>query len=142
LSPSETLALVDLLGRGISVELATAGDQPRFFHGLVAECSQTGRLGRYSRYSARVVPWLWLLTRTSDCRIYQQKSIPDIIKSIFRDHGTSDFEDSLAGSYTPRDYCVQYMETDFDFVSRLMEEEGIYYYFRHEQDKEPLVLCD
>jgi type VI secretion system secreted protein VgrG len=142
LSPSESLALDDLLGRGISIELVTAGDQPRFFHGLVAECSQIGRLGRYARYSARVVPWLWLLTRTSDCRIYQQKSIPDIIKSVFRAHGTSDFEDSLAGSYTPRDYCVQYMETDFDFVSRLMEEEGIYYYFRHEQSKDTLVLCD
>src|SRR6266481_2880935 len=88
LSPSESLALDDLLGRGISIELATAGDQPRFFHGLVAECSQIGRLGRYARYSARVVPWLWLLTRTSDCRIYQQKSIPDIIKSVFRAHGT------------------------------------------------------
>jgi type VI secretion system secreted protein VgrG len=142
LSPSESLALDSLLGRGISVELVTAGDQPRFFHGLVAECSQVGRLGRYARYVARAVPWLWLLTRTSDCRIFQQKSVPDIIKAVFRTHGTSDFEDSLAGSYTPRDYCVQYMETDFDFVSRLMEEEGIYYYFRHEQSKDTLVLCD
>jgi type VI secretion system secreted protein VgrG len=142
LSPNENLALDDLLGRGMSVELVVDGDQPRFFHGLVAECSQNGRLGRYARYSARVVPWLWLLTRTSDCRIFQQKSIPDIIKFVFREHGTSDFEDSLSGNYTPRDYCVQYMETDFNFVSRLMEEEGIYYFFRHEQDKDTLVLCD
>jgi type VI secretion system secreted protein VgrG len=99
-------------------------------------------LGRYVRYSARVVPWVWFLTRTSDCRIFQQKSVPDIIKSVFREHGTSDFEDSLNGSYSPRDYCVQYMETDFDFVSRLMEEEGIYYFFKHEKDKDTLVLCD
>jgi type VI secretion system secreted protein VgrG len=141
-SPNESVALDDLLGRGMSIELAVDNDQPRFFHGLVAECSQTGRLGRYARYSARVVPWLWLLTRTSDCRIFQQKSIPDILKSVFREHGTSDFEDSLSGSYSPREYCVQYMETDFEFVSRLMEEEGIYYYFRHEKDKDTLVLCD
>jgi len=99
-------------------------------------------LGRYARYSAKVVPWLWFLTRASDCRIFQQKSVPDIIKSVFREHGTSDFEDSTSASYSPRDYCVQYMETDFDFVSRLMEEEGIYYFFKHEQDKDTLVLCD
>ncbi len=142
LSPSESLSLDDLLGRGIAVELTVAGDQPRFFHGLVAECAQTGRLGRYASYTARVVPWLWLLTRTSDCRIFQQKSIPDIVKSVFREHGTADFEDALSGSYAPREYCVQYMETDFDFVSRLMEDEGIYYYFRHDKDKDTLVLCD
>jgi type VI secretion system secreted protein VgrG len=142
LSPDENLALDDLLGRGFSVELVLDGDKSRYFHGIVAECSQIGRLGRYARYSAKVVPWLWFLTRTSDCRIFQQKSVPDIIKSVFREHGTSDFEDSLSGSYSPRDYCVQYMETDFDFVSRLMEEEGIYYFFKHEQDKDTLVLCD
>ena len=142
LSPNESLALDDLLGRGMSIELMVEGDASRFFHGIVSECSQTGRLGRYARYSARVVPWLWLLTRTSDCRIFQQKSIPDILKSVFREHGTADFEDSLNGTYAPREYCVQYMETDFDFVSRLMEEEGIYYFFRHEQDKDTLVLCD
>ena len=142
LSPDESLALDDLLGRGFSVELALDGDTPRYFHGVVAECSQIGRLGRFARYTAKVVPWLWLLTRTSDCRIFQQKSVPDIIKSVFREHGTADFEDSLNGSYSPRDYCVQYMETDFEFVSRLMEEEGIYYFFRHEKDKDTLVLCD
>lgn len=142
LSPDPSLALDSLLGQPLSLELAVDGDQTRFFHGLVSECSQTGRLGRYCRYSARVVPWLWLLTQTSDCRIYQQKSIPDIVKAVFREHGTSNFEDSLTGNYSPRDYCVQYMETDFEFVSRLMEEEGIYYFFRHEKDKDTLVLCD
>jgi type VI secretion system secreted protein VgrG len=142
LSPDENLALDDLLGRGIAVELTVANDKSRFFHGIVSECAQTGRLGTYARYSARVVPWLWLLTRTSDCRIFQQKSVPDIIKSVFREHGTANFEDSLTGTYSPREYCVQYMETDFEFVSRLMEEEGIYYFFEHTQDKDTLVLCD
>jgi type VI secretion system secreted protein VgrG len=142
LSPDENLALDDLLGRGCALELVLDGGTSRFFHGIVAECSQTGRLGTFARYSAKVVPWLWFLTRTSDCRIFQQQSVPDIIKSVFREHGTSDFEDSLSGNYVARDYCVQYMETDFNFVSRLMEEEGIYYFFRHEQDKDTLVLCD
>jgi type VI secretion system secreted protein VgrG len=142
LSPSGDLALDQVLGRGMSIEFQTDTDQPRYFHGLVAEFSQIGILGRYARYSARVVPWIWLLTRTSDCRIFQQKSIPDIVKWVFREHGTSDFEDSLSGTYAQRDYVVQYMETDFNFVSRLMEEEGIYYYFKHTQDKDTLVLCD
>jgi type VI secretion system secreted protein VgrG len=142
LSPNESLDLDSVLGGGLSVEVVLPGGDSRFFHGLVAEFSQTGRLGRYATYTVHVVPWLWLLTRASDCRIYQQQSVPDIIKSVFREHGTSDFEDSLAGSYSPRDYCVQYMETDFNFVSRLMEEEGIYYFFHHEQDKDTLVLCD
>ena len=143
LSPDENLALDDLLGHGFSLELVLDGDKSRFFHGIVAECSQTGRLGNFARYSAKVVPWLWFLTRTSDCRIFQQKSVPDIIKSVFREHGTADFDDSsLSGTYAARDYCVQYMETDFDFVSRLMEEEGIYYFFKHAQDKDTLMLCD
>lgn len=142
LSPNEAIAMDDVLGHGLAIELSVDGGQTRFFHGLVAEFSQTGRLGTYACYSATVLPWLWTLTRTSDCRIYQQKSIPDILKAVFRDNGTSDFEDSLTGSYSPREYCVQYMETDFDFVSRLMEQEGIYYYFRHQKDKHTLVLCD
>jgi type VI secretion system secreted protein VgrG len=142
LSPNESLDLDSVLGAGLSIEVVLPGGDSRFFHGLVAEIAQTGRLGRYATYTAHVVPWLWLLTRASDCRIYQQQSVPDIIKSVFREAGTSDFEDSLSGSYSPRDYCVQYMETDFNFVSRLMEEEGIYYYFKHEKEKDTLVLCD
>jgi len=103
LSPDENLALDDLLGRGFSLELVLDGDTSRFFHGVVAECAQVGRLGRYARYTAKVVPWVWLLTRTSDCRIFQQQSVPDIIKTVFREHGTEDFKDSLNGSYSPRD---------------------------------------
>jgi type VI secretion system secreted protein VgrG len=142
LSPDENLALDDLLGRGFSIELVLDNDQSRFFHGIVAECAQIGRLGNYARYTARVVPWIWFLTRTSDCRIFQQVAVPDIIKKIFDDHGTSDYEFELKGSFAKRDYCVQYMETDFDFLSRLMEEEGIYYFFKHEQSKDTIVVCN
>lgn len=87
-------------------------------------------------------PWLWLLSRTSDCRIFQNLSIPQIIKQVFRDLGFSDFEDALSRPYREWEYCVQYRETSFDFVSRLMEQEGIYYFFRHEQDRHVLVLAD
>ena len=88
------------------------------------------------------MPWLWFLTRTADCRIFQSKSVPDIIKGIFRDYGFTDFKDSLSGTYTAWDYCVQYRETDFNFVSRLMEHEGIYYFFEHDNGKHTLVLAD
>jgi type VI secretion system secreted protein VgrG len=93
-------------------------------------------------FNPTVHPWLWFLTRCADCRIFQQKKVPDIIKEVFGDHGFTDYEESLSGTYRTWDYCVQYRETDFNFVSRLMEQEGIYYYFKHEIDKHTLVLAD
>ena len=89
-----------------------------------------------------MVPWLWFLTRTSNCRIFQEMTVPDIIKQVFRDHGFTDFDDALSGTYRTWEYCVQYRETDFEFVSRLMEQEGIYYFFTHENGKHMLVLAD
>ena len=93
------------------------------------------KAGRLHHYSATLRPWFWLLTRTSDCRIFQKMSAPEIIKQVFRDRGFSDFSESLSGTYREREYCVQYRETDYNFVSRLMEEEGIYYYFKHEKSQ-------
>ncbi len=89
-----------------------------------------------------MVPWLWFLTRTADCRIFQNKKVPDIIQKVFKDLGFHDYELRLYGDFAPRDYCVQYRETDFNFVSRLMEEEGIYYFFRHEQGKHVMILAN
>jgi type VI secretion system secreted protein VgrG len=113
-----------------------------FVHGYVARFEQTGSAGRFASYRATLRPWLWFLTRTSDCRIFQRKTVPDIVKEVFRDNGFTDFEERLVGNYSVREYCVQYRETDFNFVSRLLEQEGIYYYFRHEEGKHVLVLAD
>jgi type VI secretion system secreted protein VgrG len=88
------------------------------------------------------VPWLWFLTRTADCRIFQSMTVPDIVQKVFSDHGFNDFKNSVSGSYRTWDYCVQYRETDFNFVSRLMEQEGIYYFFEHENGKHTLVMAD
>jgi len=74
-----------------------------------------------------MVPWLWLLTRSADCRIFQAMTVPDILKQVFSDHGFSDVVLRLHGTYKPWEYCVQYRETAFDFVRRLMEQECIYY---------------
>jgi type VI secretion system secreted protein VgrG len=93
-------------------------------------------------FQATIVPWIWFLTRTSDCRIFQNKTVPDILEEVFRDAGFSDFRKDLHGDYKPREFCVQYRETDFQFVMRLMECEGIYYYFEHDNGSHMMVLCD
>ncbi len=120
-------------------------EQTRYFHGFVSRFEQApvaGATSRVAGYRATVVPWLWFLTRRSDCRIFQEKNVPQIVLEIFREHGVADFELRLTHDYKPREYCVQYRETDFDFVSRLLEDEGIYYYFEHTSEKHTLVLCD
>ncbi|MDL5594108.1 type VI secretion system tip protein VgrG [Bacillus subtilis] len=141
-SEDHNLQLDALLGKpmGVSVELSD-GSQ-RHFHGIAARCSQSSGTGQFAGYHVTLRPWLWLLSRTSDCRIFQNKTVPDIVKQVFRDLGFSDFEDALTRSYREWEYCVQYRETSFEFVSRLMEQEGIYYYFRHEQSRHVLVLSD
>ncbi len=141
-SENHDIAYTDLVGEPVKVRMERGGDEPRYLSGIVSRFVQTGEGGVMSEYRATVVPWLWLLTRRSDFRIFQAKTVPDIIKQVFRDLGLTDFEDKLDGTYREREYCVQYRETDFNFVSRLMEEEGIYYFFRHEDGKHVLVLAD
>lgn len=142
LSPSGSLTFDDLLGQPAAVSIALPGGARRFFHGLVARFALTGWAGSFATYRATLRPWLWLLSRTADCRIFQGKTVPEIVKQVFRDRGFTDFDDALGGSYEPREYCVQYRESDFAFVSRLLEQEGIYYFFRHEAGKHVLVLAD
>ena len=108
----------------------------------MSDFSQSGVVGDLFAYHATVRPWLWFLTLRSNCRIFQHKKVPDIIRQVFSDQGFSDYEEALSSSYHPWRNCVQYRESDFNFVSRLMEHEGIYYYFKHENDKHTLVLSD
>ena len=131
-----------VLGHSFTVEVKRPDGESRYFNGYVTEFAQTGRLGNFVVYEAVLSPWLWFLTRTSDSRIFQRKSIPDIVQEVFREHGYPVFSTALFEAYKPWDYCVQYRETDFDFVSRLLEQEGIYYYFRHGLGAHELVLCD
>ncbi|QXI38759.1 type VI secretion system Vgr family protein [Pseudomonas xantholysinigenes] len=141
-SDDPAIDLNQLLGKPMSLSVQQSVGSSRHFHGIVARCSQSVDQGQFAAYRVTLRPWLWLLTRTSDCRIFQHLSAPQIIKQVFRDLGFSDFEDALSRNYREREYCVQYRETSFDFVSRLMEEEGIYYFFRHEQERHVLVLAD
>ena len=142
-SEQDDIKADDLLGQPVVVEVNLPPGGERYFHGFVNCFTHSPRVGRrYFRYHLTVVPWLWMLTRQADCRIFQNKSVPDILRDVFGRRGFSAFEINLHGTYDPWEYCVQYRETDFNFVSRLMEQEGIYYYFKHTLDDHTLVLVD
>ncbi|MBY0228019.1 MAG: type VI secretion system tip protein VgrG [Gemmataceae bacterium] len=142
-SAKPDLAAKDIVGKAVSWSVKFQDKQPRHFHGLVSRFAAAGSaLQGLHSYSAEVVPWLWLLTRTSNCRIFQNKSLPDIIKQVFQDHGFTDFKLDLKETYRKWEYCVQYRETAFNFVSRLMEQAGIWYAFVHEAGKHTLLLAD
>jgi len=142
-SPSFNLDLKKLLGTSLTIEV-TDGGAPRFLNGTVVRFELVGRAnetGRHYVYRALVQPWLWYLTRTTDCRIFQNKSVPEVLDEVLGKYGF-EFEKRLTGSYRPWEYCVQYQESDFAFVSRLMEHEGIAYHFEHSSDSHLLVLAD
>lgn len=142
LSAKDNINLDDILGKNVTVKFVLPSDSFRYFNGYITRFAQNGMHGRYNRYSATVRPWLWFLTRTADCRIFQDMKVPDIIKAVFADHPTADYQLELTGTYRKWGYCVQYRETDFNFVSRLMEQEGIGYYFKHTDGHDTLVLTD
>ena len=142
LSENNSLKFQDLVGKNVTLRIFDADGEERRWNGFISRMSQGSQDRRLTSYRAQMVPWLWFLTRTADCRIFQNKAVPDIIQKSFADLGFQDFELRLYGSFTPRDYCVQYRESDFNFVSRLMEEEGIYYFFKHEDGKHVLILAN
>ncbi|QJP08687.1 type VI secretion system tip protein TssI/VgrG [Pseudomonas multiresinivorans] len=116
--------------------------QQRPLDALVAELHQLPADATADRYQLILRPWLWWLTLASNNRVFQNLPTSDIVTTIFKAHGFTDFKLSLTGSYEPREYCVQYGESDFAFVSRLLEEEGIFWFFTHEEGKHTLVLAD
>jgi len=141
-SPKSDIKPEALLGKPVTITVQLREESKRYFNGFVTRFSSGQHQGRYFRYQAIVSPWLWFLTRTADCRIFQDKSVPDIVKDVFHDSGFSNYDFKLFRSYRKWVYCVQYRETDFNFVSRLLEHEGIYWYFMHEDGKHKLVLVD
>jgi type VI secretion system secreted protein VgrG len=141
-SENRAIAFDSVVGKPATVRVQLADGQSRFINGVVASFSQAGSSQGLARYRATLVPWLWLLTRTSDCRIFQQMSVPDIVEKLLGERNLKDYSLRLHGSFQPRDYCVQYRETTFNFVSRLMQEEGIFYFFEHAKDKHTLVLAN
>ena len=127
LSPDENLDLAALVGTGITITLDLPTGDVRYVSAIIAHIAQGKADARFVTYHARIVPWLWLLTQCSDCRIFQNKTVPEIAKNVFDDHNLADYEFRLSEEHLPRPFCVQYGETDFAFISRLLEEEGISY---------------
>ena len=141
-SEDGTLAADDFLGKPVAVSIDLGDGATRWFNGLVTGFGIEGGDGRFVAYRITARPWLWLLTRSADLRIFQEKSALDIINDVLAEYSGGAVQVKTTGTYKPRTYCVQYRETDFNFVSRLMEEEGIFYWFEHSEAKHDLVLAD
>jgi type VI secretion system secreted protein VgrG len=148
-SEDEDIDLDQVVGHEVTIRIDIGQNSERYFHGFVSRMVQEAKQDQYARYRATIVPWLWFLTRTSDCRVWvavedpnQGQTVPDVIEAVFKNRGFNNYKLSLSATYPKREFIVQYRETDFNFVSRLMEQEGIYYFFEHSDGKDTLVLSD
>jgi type VI secretion system secreted protein VgrG len=141
-SKDHNIEMESLLGQHASVEVRFELRTERYFDGIVCDFSHQGFEEDYAVYAVTLRPWFWLLSRNRKCRVFQGKTAMEIARDIFSERGFSDLEVRLFAGLTPRDYCVQYNESDLDFISRLFEHEGIYYYFQHERGKHTMVLAD
>lgn len=142
-SLDDAIAADDLVGKRMTVSIERLDEDPRFFEGFVSRFANLGKSHDLTRYHVELVPWFWFLTRTANCRIFQNKSVVEIVEQVFEDHGFSDFDVShIKGNHPKLEYCVQYRETAFNFVSRLLEREGIFYFFEHEDGKHEMILAD
>ena len=140
-SGSSNLSAATIVGKNVTVTMEVEGGSKRYIHGIVSRFIQSGYDVDFATYQAELVPSLWLLTLSRDRKIYQTKSILDIVKAVLGEGGIT-FSDKTSGTYTALDYCVQYDETDFDFISRLMEHAGIFYYFTFTSSGHTMVLGD
>jgi type VI secretion system secreted protein VgrG len=136
--------IADVLGTDMTVSLDLPEGGKRHFHGIVTRFAYQGWRDGKPSYLATLHPALWLLTRATNCRIFQAKPVLDIVKAVTGAYGGAiELDESLLSSVpAAREYCVQYRESDFNFVCRLLEEEGIYFYFRHADGKHTMVLAD
>jgi type VI secretion system secreted protein VgrG len=141
-SKQHGLSAKAMLGKDVTLKLETEGGAGvRHFNGICTRFAGGGREGEHLLYTARLRPWLWLAGRRSDCKIFQFKKVPDIISEVLGKYGYA-LVPKLKKTYREWDYCVQYQETDLNFVMRLMEHEGIYFYFEHQDGSHTLVLAD
>jgi type VI secretion system secreted protein VgrG len=139
----EPVAPAKLLGTQATVKLLRANEQFRYINGWITAVDLGSAVGRFDLYRVELRPWLWHLTLGADCRIFQDQDVVQILQAVFADYSSARVDaPRLSGERRTRPYCVQYRESDFNFVSRLMEEEGIWYYFDHVDGQHTLVLCN
>jgi len=127
---------------GLLTVVGDTGD--RYFHGVLSQFMLSGKNGRFYLYQATLVPSIWFMMLNQDCRIFQEMSVIEIVRELLKDNDipSDRYEFRLKESYEKRRHCVQYRETDLIFISRLLEEEGIFYFFEHSKDKHLLVFAD
>lgn len=145
LSQEERIAPLDIVGKAIDFYVRFPDDEKRYFNGVVNRFTYAGQDDRTHYYSAEIVPWMWFLTKGSDCRVHEtqkSKNAKDIIDGLLSELGFTDYEWDVKRNPEVREYCVQFRETHYEFITRLLAEEGIYYYFRHEQGCHKLVFTD
>jgi len=147
-SENPDVELRDLLNRSAVVKLldqsCDENEHTRYINGIICE-AEVGESGvRQTSYHVTLVPKLWPLRYRVNSRIFQFKTVEEIITQVLTDAGMieDEFRFELSGSYSPRDYCVQYRESELDFIQRLLEQEGIHYYCEHQYDKHVLVMSD
>jgi type VI secretion system secreted protein VgrG len=133
------IAFDKLLGQKIAIRLNQTGGKPRFFNGICNRISQGEGDADFTAYHMEIVPHFWVLTKRAQCRIFQQMSVPDILKKVLTG---LEVNYQLQGTFPARNYCVQYRETDFNFACRLMEDEGIFYFFTHTAETHKMVLAN
>lgn len=141
-STDHEIKFEDIVGQPITVNLTQPGGAGRSFGGIVVRFEQIPTAGQFAHYRATAVTWTTLLEHSRNCRIFQEQTTPEIVIEVCKQHGFCDVELALSETYEPRQYCVQYRETDLDFINRLLEEEGIYTFFRHGPGVSTLVLAD
>ncbi|MBH9663485.1 type VI secretion system Vgr family protein [Burkholderia multivorans] len=146
-SQDRSIELKKMIGQPVTITLqltdAIASSEERYFHGYVVAFSHLDTDGGLTTYSAVIKPWLWMLSRRQDIRIFQEKTTQDILSALFRDYGSmASFEFRLSKATQNRSYCTQYKETDLEFAQRLMQEDGLFYYFEHTKDGHKLIITD
>src|SRR5207247_2844631 len=142
LSEQENIDFDKALGQGCTLKLKAYDGKQRIYHGIMTEARWVGKIEDFYHYKLVLRPWFWLLGHRADCRIFLDKDVKDIIKEVFTKAGFNDFVFRTNGDYEKIPYCVQYRETDLAFVSRLMEQYGIYYFFEHSDGKHLMALAD
>jgi type VI secretion system secreted protein VgrG len=142
LSEQKSINFDSAIGKSCTIKLQTYEGKTRIFDGILTQAQWVEMADTYYRYRLVLHPWFALLGYKADCRIFLDKNVKDILKEVFDKGGFNDYEFKTTGDYDSIEYCVQYRETDLAFCSRLMEQYGIYYFFKFSEGKHTMVLAD
>jgi type VI secretion system secreted protein VgrG len=141
-SENNSIDPTTLVRQSATITMELAGGAKRYINGYINRFVQLGASYNLTTYRLTLVPSIWQMSIWRDCKIFQNKTTQQIVEAVFSTYGITNYEFHLTGSYQPREYCVQYRETSLDFIHRLLEEDGIYYFFSHSNGSHTLILVD